>query len=193
MNITPELLELLVWWDFRLAVALNVFVPLVLLVWAFKAQFAPLTSVAIAYWRVSSLLAITVYLMIGGFPISFLTGAAARILIVTCLWYGSDAAIAIPMDNRLVCQAFKVWRWIVTIYMGAGALFSSLFVPCAFQSELSTTCQVWFQPPLGFKALFHPNVPAQTLGLIGAIGLVAYVVVFALFLWQDNRRSPLSD
>ncbi|MEO0852183.1 MAG: DUF3177 family protein [Cyanobacteria bacterium J06648_11] len=192
MNITPEFLEPLVWWDFRLAVGLNVFVPLVLLAWAFMAQFAPLTSVTIAYWRVSSLLAISVYLMIGGFPISFLTGSAARILIVTCLWYGSDAAIAIPMDDRLICRMFKVWRWIVTGYMGAGAVFSSLFVPCSFLAEPSATCQVWFQPPLGFKALLHPNIPAQTLGLVGAIGVVAYVTVFALFLWQE-RPSPFSD
>ncbi|MEO0803907.1 MAG: DUF3177 family protein [Cyanobacteria bacterium J06642_2] len=190
MNISPELLELLVWWDFRLAVGLNVFVPLLLLAWAFQAQFPPLTSVAIAYWRVSSLLAVTVYLMIAAFPIGFLTGALARALIVMSLWYGPDAVVAVSSDNRLATRVFRGWRWLVTAYMGLGTLVSALFVPCAFQPELSPNCAVWLQPPLGFKAIFHPHVAAETLGLVGALGLLAYISVFALYLWQLNRVQP---
>lgn len=191
MDISPEILEPLVWWDFRLAVGLNVLLPLLLLAWAFQAQFPPLRSVAIAYWRVSSLLAVTVYLMMAAFPISFLTGVIARILIVVSLWYGSDAAVAIPMDDRPISRVFRIWRWIVTVYMGLGTLFSALFIPCAFQSELHASCQVWLQPPSGFKTLFHPNIAAETLGLWGAIGLIAYIIVFAVFLWQE--RQPFSS
>lgn len=71
-----------IWLDYRLAVALTVVMPLLLLIWAFAVGLRPLIQLLIVYWRVSSLLAVTVYLMIGGLPVSFLSGAMARLLIL---------------------------------------------------------------------------------------------------------------
>ena len=42
------------------------------------------------YWRVASLLAITVYLMIGGLSVSFVTALLAKILIPLSLWFWVD-------------------------------------------------------------------------------------------------------
>ncbi|WP_414348519.1 DUF3177 family protein [Synechococcus sp. W60.2] len=52
-----------IWVDYSLAVALTVVLPLALLIWAFAVGLRPLIQLLIVYWRVSSLLAVTVYLM----------------------------------------------------------------------------------------------------------------------------------
>ena len=66
-------LETFVWMDYRLAVLFTIAIPLFLLIWAFVKNSEAIQHLLIIYWRVASLLAITVYLMIAAAPISFLT------------------------------------------------------------------------------------------------------------------------
>jgi len=185
-----------VWWDYRLAVLLTVVVPLILLIWGFVLKFTPLVQLLIVYWRVSSLLAITVYLMIAEFPISFLTGTLARALIPISLWFWEDLSQGIQMVQGWATRWFQIWRWGLSIYMGVGFLFSAAFLPCGFQDPVSATCRVWFQPPLAFKQIFHPDTPVETLGLAGLIGLLAYGIYSLFFLWRlvqrmGNEGTPL--
>jgi hypothetical protein len=186
----PGWLEVLVWGDFKVAVIATVFVPLALLVWAAFVRFPSLNQVLVAYWKISSLLAITVYLMMGGFPLSFLTGVAARILIPVSLWFWTDLTEAIAQDTRWVCRSFRLWRWLVTVYMGVGTIFSGVFLPCGFQpAPVSTICQVWFQPPLRFQALFHPNIALELLSTVGILTLIAYVSILALSLKKISSQQ----
>ncbi|MDX2270751.1 MAG: DUF3177 family protein [Cyanobacteriota bacterium] len=189
MQAIPVWLEPLVWVDYQTAVGLTVILPLLLLGWAFARGLMPLIQMLIIYWRVSSLLAITVYLMIGAFPISFLTGLAARVLIVFSLWFWADLSREILQTKGLLSLCFRVWRLWVTAYLGVGSLFSAWFIPCAFQQPLSETCQVWFEPPLAFREIIHPNIARETLGLVGLIGLTAYGLYSMVFLWRLNRQS----
>jgi len=80
----------LVWMDYRLAVVFTVILPLVLLIWAFAGKSDAIQHLLVIYWRVASLLVITVYLMIGALPISFISALAARILIPVSLWFWVD-------------------------------------------------------------------------------------------------------
>lgn len=189
-------LQTWVWWDYRLAVLLTVVVPLILLTWAFVLKFTPLLQLLTVYWRVSSLLAITVYLMIAEFPISFLTGTLARGVIPISLWFWEDLSQGIWRVGGWASRCFQIWRWGVSIYMGIGLLFSAAFLPCGFQDPVSATCRVWFQPPLAFKQIFHPDTPVETLGLAGLIGLLAYGIYSLFFLWRlgqqmGNEGTPL--
>lgn len=179
-----------VWLDYRLAVALTVVMPLLLLIWAFAVGLRPLIQLLIVYWRVSSLLAVTVYLMIGGLPVSFLSGAMARLLILVCLWFWRDWSAALEQSRTWAARAFLLWRWGLTGYMGAGILFSGAFVPCAFRTSLPEECRAWFGPPLGFREIFHPNVSPELLGSVGAWGLVAYLLYSLYFVW---RLRPGTD
>ncbi len=189
---TLDILSSAIWLDFKIAVLTTVMIPLGLWVWAFMVQFQPLTQLLLFYWRVSSLLAITVYLMIAGFPISFITGALARVLIPISLWFWDRLNAQIEIQDSWIQQCFQVWRWIITVYMGVGFLFSAAFVPCAFQAPVPSTCQVWFQPPLAFREIFHRGVPIEVLGLVGLIGLGAYGLGTAYFFWLWDR-GDLSD
>ncbi len=182
-----------IWWDFRLAVVLTVFVPLGLLIWAYASHNQAVRELLGIYWQVASLLAITVYLMIGGIPVGFLTGPAARAAIPIALWFWPVLSLAIAENPGWLSRVFLVWRWLVSVYMAVGFLFSLAFAPCAFQQPISAGCQVWWQPPLGFREIFHPGIPKSTLGLVGVIGLGVYGLVAAYFAWkyqQDQQRDP---
>ena len=87
---SPALIQSLIWMDYRLADLFTVILPLILLVWAFFAKADVMQRLLIIYWRVASLLAITIYLLIGSLPIGFLTGFLASILIPFSLWFWVD-------------------------------------------------------------------------------------------------------
>jgi hypothetical protein len=180
-------LSQVVWLDYKLAVALAVIAPLLLLGWAALVRLHPLVTLMIIYWRVSSLLAVTVYLMIAEFPVSFMTGTTARALIPACLWFWDDLSQGILLAGGSLSRIFRWWRWLVTGYMGAGFLLSLGFLPCAFQQQLDTTCRAWLEPPLMFRQIFHPTIPVETLGLAGILGLLAYVLYSLYFGWRLRR------
>ncbi|GAB4218531.1 MAG: DUF3177 family protein [Synechococcales cyanobacterium] len=178
-----------IWWDFRVAVVLTVVVPIGLLVWSYVTRHRPVQDLLIIYWKVASLLAITVYLMIGGIPVGFLSGAAARAAIPTALWFWPLLTLEISETPGLLSRLFLGWRWLVSVYMGVGLLFSLAFAPCAFQTPISAECRAWWDPPLAYRDIFHPTVSKELLGFVGVIGLSIYVLYSLYFLWRYGREQ----
>jgi hypothetical protein len=126
------ILRSLVWTDYRLALLFTVLIPLILLIWAFVQKADSMVRLLIIYWRVSSLLAITVYIMIATWPISFVSGWCARILIPISLWFWADVNEDIEdQPPRPLKLAVTSWRWAVTIYSILGAIASIPFLRCA--------------------------------------------------------------
>lgn len=182
---SQELLRSLVWMDYRLAVFFTVSFPLVLLLWAFVKRAEAMERLLIIYWRVASLLAITIYLMIGGFPFSFLTAILARVLIPISLWFWVDLNEEIHEQPRSSLRLlFSAWRWATTVYCVLGVLASLPFLQCAFSQEIFATpfCQVWLDPPIGYKNFFHPTYTTGFLGFIGIFALIIYVLYLAYFI-----------
>ncbi|NJO26808.1 MAG: DUF3177 family protein [Richelia sp. SL_2_1] len=175
----------LVWMDYRLAVLFTVLIPLVLLIWAFVEKAEAIQRLLTIYWRVSSLLAITVYLMIGGFGVSFISSLMARILIPIALWFWIDLNDEIQYGSEGALKfVFTSWRWATTIYCILGALVTIPFLGCAFSETVlqSSYCKVWLEAPLLFKEYFHPNINTGLLGFLGIIGLVFYVLCLIYFV-----------
>ena len=180
-----ELLRALVWTDYRIAVLFTVIIPLILLIWAFVQKVDSMVCLLIIYWRVSSLLAITVYLLIAGMPIGFVSGWLACILIPIALWFWVDVNDDIEdQPQRPLKLALTSWRWATTIYCILGALASIAFLQCAFFGGLIKTsfCQVWLEPPLLFKQYFHAGSKTGFLGFLGMTGLVIYVLYLSYFV-----------
>lgn len=180
------LLQVLVWTDYRLAVLFTVFIPFVLLVWAFVKKSEAMQRLLIIYWRVASLLMVTVYLAIASLPISFITGALARILIPASLWFWVDLNDEIDDAPRTPLKwCFTSWRWATTIYCIAGVLFQLPSLSCAtLPREVlvdTFSCRVWLEAPWGYKAMFHANGSPQILGFVGIVGLVVYVLCLLYF------------
>ncbi|MGD1929686.1 MAG: DUF3177 family protein [Leptolyngbyaceae cyanobacterium] len=188
-------LDKFVWADYRLAVLFTVFLPLILLVWAFVQQAAAIQLLLTIYWKVASLLMITVYLMIGGFSFSFVAGLMARLLIPISLWFWEDLNEEIreqrPSALRFV---FVAWRWAVTVYSAIGAVFLTFFLPCAFSATrlTSATCQAWRQPPLLYKEILHGSYTNGFVAFFGIVGLIVYLLVLAYFVFIRLGRQGRS-
>ncbi|MEO0491369.1 MAG: DUF3177 family protein, partial [Cyanobacteria bacterium J06659_2] len=121
----------LVWADYRLAVLFTVLIPLGLLLWAFVRRAEAIQHLLLIYWKVASLLAITVYLMIGGFAFSFVAAIMARVLIPISLWFWADLNEEIREQPQSPLKfAFTAWRWAVTVYNGLGAVFVAIYLQC---------------------------------------------------------------
>jgi len=182
---SPDLLRSLVWMDYRLAVLFAVLLPLILLIWATVRQAEAMQRLLIIYWRVSSLLAITVYLLIGDLKIGFLASFLAQILIPVGLWFWVDLNEEID-DQRpsLLKFGFSAWRWALTIYSTLGAIATIPFLQCAFSDTRYQTsfCQVWREAPLIYKDVLHANYRPPFLGFLGIVGLVIYLIYFGHFV-----------
>ncbi|MDJ0555248.1 MAG: DUF3177 family protein [Microcoleaceae cyanobacterium MO_207.B10] len=190
-------LEIFVWMDYRLAVLFTVVLPLVLLIWAFVNQSEAIQRLLIIYWRVSCLLAITVYLMIAAVPIAFVTSLTARLLIPITLWFWVDLNEEIQeLQNSPLKASFTSWRWAATIYNSIGTLVQIPFLVCAFKprNQLLTApfCNVWLDPPWLFKQIFHPDWPEEFLGFLGFAGLIIYTIFLVYFVLVKLQRQGRS-
>lgn len=200
---STALLSPWVWTDYRLAVLFLVIAPLLLLLWAFVSQVEAIQRLLIIYWRVSSLLAITVLLMIAAIPISFLSGWLARVLIPLSLWFWVDLNEDI-LDMavwRPLKVVFNAWRWLVTVYCRLGVLFSLYFVRCSWltKAEILTEdslCRVWLNPPWGFRDYFLSGYTPGFIGFIGIVGLLAYTAClgyYVIFRLTTEGRSATGN
>lgn len=189
-----ELLRSLVWMDYRLAVLFTVLMPLGLLLWAVIQNAQAITQLLIIYWRVASLLAITVYLMIAQWPVSYVSGFGALILIPLSLWFWVDLNEEVADRRDSLGLVFNSWRWAVTIYAIVAALGQGLFLDCAFVPEAigRGACQAWLEPPLMFKDIFHSQAKPGTLGFFAVVALGIYLLYlgyFVFFRFPKQGRS----
>lgn len=108
----------LVWTDYRLAVVFTVVLPIILLIWALLRQSDAILRLLIIYWRVASLLMVTVYLLIRPWPVGFISGFAARLLIPMSLWFWVDLNDEIKdLPPTSLKFALTSWRWAITIIL----------------------------------------------------------------------------
>ncbi|MBD2363408.1 MULTISPECIES: DUF3177 family protein [unclassified Anabaena] len=175
----------LVWIDYRLALLFLVMIPLILLTWAYVQKVEGIQRLLMIYWRVSSLLVITAYLMIAQYQVSFISGLIGLILIPISLWFWVDLNDEIEyLPSTPLKLTFTSWRWAVTLYCLLGAIAFVPFLGCAFSSNAIKTpeCLVWFEAPLLFKEYFHHNSKHAMLGFLGIVGLIIYVVYLSYFV-----------
>ena len=169
--------------------------PLVLLVWALVARAEVLQQLLVIYWKVSSLLAITVYLMIAGLPFSFLTGLMARVLMPISLWFWADLNEEIREQPFSPLKlVFTAWRWGVTFYCCLGVLFQIPFLRCAFSRAIfaSDTCQIWLEAPRLFWQSFHAGFTPGFLGFWAILALVIYLLTLSYFIFAKLGRQGRS-
>ncbi len=191
----PSAVLSLVWTDYRLALLFAVFIPLTLLIWSWVSKAEAISLIMTIYWRVASLLAITVYLMIGGYSFSFITALVAKILILISLWFWADLNEEVrEQPKRSLNLAFNAWRWAMTVYCVIGVVVQIVFLRCAFSSSLfqGEVCQTWLQPAIAFASVFHANFESGFLGIMGIIALVFYAVYLGYFLLVKLGRQGRS-
>lgn len=183
----------LVWMDYRLALLFALVIPVILLIWAFVQKAEAIQRLLAIYWRVSSLLAIAVYLLIAALPVGFIAGLMARILIPISLWFWIDLNEEIAeQPQRTLKLCFNSWRWAIS---GYGLLSTIAQIPslqCASGNITGSFCRAFLEPPSIFKEYFHPNSTTQFLGFIGIVGLIIYLGYLIYFVFVKLGRQGRS-
>ncbi|MDB9452872.1 DUF3177 family protein [Dolichospermum circinale CS-534/05] len=174
-----------VWMDYWLELLFVLIIPIILLIWVFVQKSEAMQRLLTIYWRVASLLAISIYLMIGGFGVGFISALMARILIPIALWFWVDINDEIEYHPQGPLKlVFTSWRWATTVYCSLGALALLPFLRCAFSANMLKTpyCSVWLEAPLVFKDYFHHNSTPAFLGFLGIVTLGFYIVYLSYFV-----------
>lgn len=179
-----DLLRSLVWTDFRLAIFFGILCPLGLLVWALYKKAKPITHLLIIYGRIASLLVIAAYLMMGQSAFGFIAGFVALLLIPVSLWFWIDLNEEIEDRRGTLKLMVNGWRWGITIYCAIAALLQVAYLKCATSSAAlaAKECQVWLDPPLWLKSIFHNNIRPEKLSFLAIMALVFYGLYLGYFL-----------
>lgn len=176
-----------VWMDFRLALLFAAAIPLILFIWALVKNNEPMQRLFAIYWRVASLLIVSLYLAIGAYPIAFLSLFLAQLLIPLTLWFWVDLNEEIQDQPASPLKfLFSSWRWAATIYNLLGSLAMLPFLRCSFmqtqQIVETPSCAVWLEVPWRYREIFHAANTPQFLGFIGTIALTIYLLYFVYFV-----------
>ena len=174
----------LVWLTYRLAATFAVGVPLVLLIWsAWRREPLVLRLLGI-YWKVASLMAISLLLLTDQRPLGYALAVVAPVLMVISLWFWVDIneELADQPSWRPLPLVVKVWRW---AFSGFGLLSLGMSVTglgCMQQLQ-SPACLAWLEAPQGihglaatvFNFLFGGLWTEAVAAFVGYVALVAYL------------------
>ena len=184
----PDLLlyRTLVWLDYRLAAVFAVGLPLVLLLWAAWKQERALVRLMGIYWKVASLLLITVLLLTDNRPLGYLVALLAQLLVVVSVWFWVDLneELADLPPWRPLPFVVRAWRWGLSVFGVVGALLSARALDCLRGGITRPICRVWLEAPDDlhggvarvFDFLFGGSWTGAIAAFVGYVGLVAYGV-----------------
>ena len=174
----------LVWLTYRLAATFAVGVPLVLLIWSSWRREPMVMRLLGIYWKVASLMAISLLLLTDQRPLGYATAVVAPLLMVISLWFWVDIneELADQPSWRPLPLVVKVWRW---AFSGFGLLSLGMSVTglgCMQQLQ-SPACLAWLEAPQGihglaatvFNFLFGGLWTEAVAAFVGYVALVAYL------------------
>ena len=175
----------LVWLTYRLAATFAVGVPLVLLIcsaWRREPMVMRLLGI---YWKMASLMAISLLLLTDQRPLGYATAVVAPLLMVISLWFWVDIneELADQPSWRPLPLAVKVWRWAFSGYGLLSLVMSATGLRCMQQMD-SPACFNWLEAPQGihglaatvFNFLFGGMWTEAVAAFVGYVALVAYLV-----------------
>ena len=144
----------------------------------------------LAYWRASSLLMVTVYLMVDGRPEAFVAGNAALVVIPLVLHAGDVLFVPGPAALRdgTLATWVRRWRTGATAFCGVSLLLTLPALRCAWGPEQNSFCAAWLAPPRALHGALHPSVDPATLGDAAAIGGLIYGAYLVASVIRVGRR-----
>ena len=193
----PDLLlyRTLVWLDYRLAAVFALGLPLVLLVWSALKREQALTRLMGIYWKVASLLLITVLLLTDNRPLGYLLAVLSQLLVVISVWFWVDLneELADLPPWRPLPFVVRAWRWGLTVFGVLGAALSAVALRCVGGGLTRPICRVWLEAPDDlhggvasvFDFVFGGSWTAAIAAFVGYVSLVAYGV--GLLQWLVVR------
>ncbi len=181
----------LVWLTYRMAAIFAVGLPLILLLWASSNKQSSMIRLLTIYWKVSSLMAISMLLLTDNRPIGFITAFLSPVLMVGSIWFWVDLneELSDLPPWRPLPLTVRIWRWAFTSFslLASGITFKSL---TCFKLPSGENCSAWFEAPKGlhqifeglFTFLFGGTWSEPVAAFVGYIALMGYVIGFLQWL-----------
>jgi hypothetical protein len=175
----------LVWLTYRLGACFAFGLPLVLLIWSALRREPAMVRLLTIYWKVASLLAISLLLLTDQRPLGYITLLLAPVLMLVSIWFWVDLneeLADLPIWRPLPLTV-RIWRWAFTGFAVLATLMAATGLPCARQLE-GADCKVWLEAPQGlhrlverlFDFVFGGQWTEAVAAFVGYVVLVAYVV-----------------
>ncbi len=175
----------LVWLTYRLGATFALGLPLVLLIWAAVRREAVINRLLGIYWKVASLLVITLLLLTDQRPLGYITALLAPVLMTISVWFWVDLneELADGSLRNPLTLTVRLWRWALSGFslIATAMAISSLSCVTALQGS---DCKAWLEAPQGlhrvlervFDFLFGGDWNEAVAAFFGYVMLVAYVV-----------------
>ena len=174
----------LVWLTYRLGATVALGLPLVLLVWATWRREPVVQRLMGLYWKVASLMAISLLLLTDERPIGFLTALVAPVLMAVSVWFWVDLneELADQPLWRPLPLTVRLWRWAFTGFALLSVGMSITALGCLYAPGLSA-CAAWLEAPqrmhrvaeVMFDFIFGGEWTRGLAAFLGYAALVAYL------------------
>ena len=146
------------------------------------------------YWKISSLLAISLLLLTDQRPIGYITAFIAPLIMVLSIWFWVDLneELADLPPWRPLPFTVRFWRWSLSGFGFLASILSITSLACVV-SPSGEKCLTWLEPSTRlhnlieqlFQFLFGGQWTEGIAGFVGYIALIAYVV--GLLQWSLLR------
>ncbi len=175
----------LVWLSYRLGATFAFGIPLVLFIWSTIKKEPSIIRLLSIYWKVASLMLVSMLLLTGNRSIGYLTSFLSPFLMIICVWFWIDLNEELREfpPKKALPFVLKAWRWALS---GYGCFYASLSfksLNCLNQIE-SYQCPLWREAPSGlnqvikntFNFLFGASWTEVLSAFVGYLGLIIYIV-----------------
>lgn len=176
--------RLIAWLCYRLAASFALTLPFIILIWATIRKESSIVRLMAIYWKIASIIPISMLLLIGERAIGYLTSFITPFLIMLSIWMWTD--LNEEIDDlppwRALSLTVRAWRWALTGWclMMASVTFFSL--PCL--NSTSNNCIALLEGPKDlhsitrelFNFLFGANWTEPLAAFAGYIALLTYLV-----------------
>ncbi|WP_269622314.1 DUF3177 family protein [Prochlorococcus marinus] len=177
--------QILVWLTYRLGATFAFGLPLVLFIWSSIKKEVSILRLLSIYWKVSSLMVISMLLLTGNRSIGYWTSFLSPLLMIISIWFWIDLneeLNELPPWKPLPFVV-RVWRWSLSIFccLYASLTFQSL---TCMNGNISKICSYWKEAPANlnvmlkniFSFLFGANWTEGMAAFIGYLALIIYCV-----------------
>ena len=174
----------LVWLTYRLAAVFALGRPLVLLIWSSMRREASVVRLLSLYWKVASLMGISMLLLTDQRPLGYLTAMVAPLLMLVSVWFWVDLNEELedlpPWRPLSLCV--RLWRWALSGFALVCAAMNATALGC-MQQGTTSHCKAWLEAPQGvhgvvetvFDFVFGGQWTEAVAAFIGYVALVAYL------------------
>ena len=184
----------LVWLTYRLGATFALGLPLVLLIWSSVQRQPAIKRLLSIYWKIASLLVISLLLLTDQRPLGYLTAFIAPVLMALSVWFWVDLNEELadsPLRNPLVLTV-RLWRWALSGFSVLATVMAVSSLSCVMALQ-GAECKAWLEAPQGlhlvlermFDFLFGGDWSEGVAAFLGYVMLVAYGV--GLLQWLLMR------